>query len=315
MPSAHRVALVSAVVVAAALGLGACAPDKSSDSAANTAPAASGAATTSSGSAPSGSAPSSSTSPAAPACSPSTLKTLKAGTFTFGTDKPAYDPWFVKDDPTNGQGFESAVAYAVAKQLGYATSAVKWTSVSFNAAIAPGPKKFDADINEVSITAKRKKAIDFSTGYYDVTQAVIAIKGGKADGIKTLAGLKGLKLGAQVGTTSYDAITDQIKPTKTPAVYNTNDDAVQALKNGQIQGLVLDLPTAFYITSAELDNGEIIGQIPAAPGTPEQFGLVLDKGSSLTSCVSRAVDALRAKGTLKALAHRWLSQAGAPELS
>lgn len=237
--------------------------------------------------------PSASASSAAATCSPSTLKTKKAGTFTFGTDQPAYEPWFVKNDPTSGQGFESAVAYAVASKLGYDKSAVKWAKVSFNAAIAPGPKTFDADVNEVSITAQRKKFVDFSTGYYDVTQAVITTKGSKIASARTLAELRNVKLGAQVGTTSYAAILSVIRPNSRPAVFNSNDDAIAALKNGQIQGLVVDLPTAFYATGAQLNNGVIVGQLANGQSAPEQFGLVLDKGSSLTSCVSKAVDALR----------------------
>ena len=248
-------------------------------------------------------------------CTPTSMHTHKAGVFTFGADQPVYEPWYVKNDPTNGQGFESAVAYATAAKLGYTKTQVKWTRVTFNAVIAPGPKSFDADLDEVSITAVRKKSLDFSSGYYDVTQAVIALKGSKAAGVHTVAGLRGFKLGAQVGTTSYTAITDVIKPTKSPSVFNSNDDAKAALKNGQIDGLVVDLPTAFYITSAQLDNGVIVGQLPAGGGTPEQFGMVLDKGSSLTSCVTQAVDALRKNGTLTKLADKWLSQQGAPKLS
>lgn len=264
----------------------------------------------------SGSGGSSSSATGAASCSPSALKTLTSGKFTFGTDEPVYEPWFVDDKPESGKGFESAVAYAVAGKLGYAKDAVSWTRVTFNAAIAPGPKTFDADINEFSITDERKQAVDFSSAYYDVTQAVVAIKGGKADGVKDLAGLKGLKLGAQVGTTSYSAITDIVKPSTSPAVFNTNDDAKAALTNGQIDALVVDLPTAFYITSAELKGGTIVGQLPQTSGTPEQFGMVLDKGSPLTTCVSQAVDALRSDGTLDKLKGQWLSQAGnAPELS
>ena len=249
-------------------------------------------------------------------CSPQSLSTLADGKLTFGTDQPVYEPWFVDDKPESGQGFESAVAYAVAKQLGYAQSDVTWTRVTFNAAIAPGPKTFDADINEFSITDERKQAVDFSSPYYDVTQAVVALEGSKAAGVTDLAGLADLKLGAQVGTTSYTAITDVVKPSQQASVYNTNDDAKAALTNGQIDALVVDLPTAFYITSAELENAKIVGQLPNGSGTPEQFGMVLDKGSALTSCVSQAVDALRSDGTLDSLVQQWLSQAGsAPELS
>jgi len=260
--------------------------------------------------------PTGSGSPSAAACTPATMQTLTAGKLTIGTDNPVYEPWFTDNKPENGQGFEGAVAAAVATKLGYANSDVVWTRVTFNNAIQPGPKKYDFDINEFSITDERKKAVDFSSPYYDVTQAVITTKGSKIDGVTTLAGLAKAKLGAQVGTTSYDAITQVIEPTTKPSVYNNNDDAVTALKNGQIDGLVLDLPTAFFVTSAELDNGVIVGQVPAVTAQPEQFGLVLDLHSPLTTCVSQAVDALRADGTLGNLTSKWLTQvANAPVLN
>ncbi|GAA2622171.1 ABC transporter substrate-binding protein [Dactylosporangium fulvum] len=261
-------------------------------------------------------APAASGSAGAAACTPAQLKTLAAGKLTIGTDDPAYPPWFADNKPESGQGFESAVAYAVATKLGYSKDQVVWTRVTFNNAIAPGPKTFDFDVNEFSITDERKKAVDFSSPYYDVTQTVITLKTSKIAGAKSLADLKDAKLGAQVGTTSYRSITEVVKPTAQPAVFNNNDDAKKALQNGQIDGLVVDLPTAFYITGAELDNGTIVGQLPQPSGTPEQFGLVLDKGSALTSCVSQAVDALRADGTLKNLEQQWLSSTqGAPTLS
>src|SRR5215468_6837643 len=256
--------------------------------------------------------PTASGSPSANSCTPAKMHTLAAGKLTIGTDDPVYEPWFTDNKPDNGQGFEGAVAAAVALKLGYGQDKVAWTRVTFNNAIAPGPKTFDFDINEFSITEDRKKAVDFSSPYYDVTQAVITNKGSKIDGATSLAALANAKLGAQVGTTSYRAITEVIKPKVQPAVYNNNDDAVTALKNGQIDGLVLDLPTAFYVTSAELDHGVIVGQVPQPTGaTPEQFGLVLDKDSSLTTCVSQAVDALQKDGTIKALTDQWLSQVGA----
>ncbi|MFG2043559.1 ABC transporter substrate-binding protein [Dactylosporangium sp. NPDC048998] len=249
-------------------------------------------------------------------CAPAQLKTVAAGKLTVGTDDPVYPPWFNDNKPESGQGFESAVAYAVAEKLGYAKDQVVWTRVTFNNAIAPGPKTFDFDINEFSITDERRKAVDFSSPYYDVTQTVIALKSSKLAGAKSLADLKGAKLGAQVGTTSYRSITEIVKPDAQPSVYNNNDDAKQALQNGQIDGLVVDLPTAFYITGAEITDAVIVGQLPPASGTPEQFGLVLDKGSALTGCVSGAVDALRADGTLKNLQQQWLSATqGAPTLS
>lgn len=241
-------------------------------------------------------------------CSKGALATLKKGTLTFGTDQPAYPPWYVDDNPSNGKGFESAVAYAVAEKLGYTPTEVQWVRVPFNAAIAPGPKTFDANLNEFSITEERKGAVDFSSPYYDVTQAAVTIKSSPAAGVTTLDGLRGLKLGAQVGTTSYDAA--KALGTKSPiAVYNNNDDAKAALNSGQIDALILDLPTAFQV-QAELADGAIIGQLPAVAGKAEQFGIVLDKGSALTACVSQTVDALRSDGTLARLQQQWLADAG-----
>jgi polar amino acid transport system substrate-binding protein len=240
------------------------------------------------------------------------LATLTKGVFTFGTDQPAYPPWFVDDDPANGKGFESAVAYAVADKLGYAKENVKWVRVPFNAAIAPGPKTFDANLNEFSITDERKQAVDFSSPYFDVTQAVVTMKASPAAQVKNLDGLKGLKLGAQVGTTSYTAAA-ALNPNV--AVFNNNDDAKAALSNGQIDALVLDLPTAFEVQS-ELTDGVIVGQLPKGTEKPEQFGIVLDKGSPLTQCVSKAVDDLSQNGDLANLQKTWLAGAGAaPMLS
>jgi polar amino acid transport system substrate-binding protein len=239
---------------------------------------------------------------------------VKEGVLTIATDEPAYGPWFDNNDPANGKGYEAAVAYAVAEELGYSANKVEWVKVPFNKVIQPGCKDFDFDINQVSITDERKNAVDFSSGYYDVSQTVITVKGSKIAGAKSIADLKGAKLGAQVGTTSYATITDVIKPTQSPAVFDTNDVAKQALANGQIDGLVVDLPTAFYITAVDLENGLIVGQFPAQAGG-EQFGLVLSKGSKLTKDVTAAVDALRANGTLAKIADAWLaSTVGAPVL-
>ncbi len=253
-----------------------------------------------------------SSSSAAAACTKDSMATLTKGTITFGTDQPAYPPWFVDDDPSNGKGFESAVAYAVAGKLGYAKEDVKWVRVPFNAAIAPGPKTFDANLNEFSITDDRKQAVDFSSPYFDVTQAVVTVKSSPAAGVKDLAGLKGLKLGAQVGTTSYTA-AKAIDPGV--AVFNNNDDAKAALSNGQIDALVLDLPTAFEVQS-ELTDGLIVGQLPQGTEKAEQFGIVLDKDSPLTACVSKAVDELGSESALFKLQKTWLAGAGnAPVLS
>jgi polar amino acid transport system substrate-binding protein len=255
-----------------------------------------------------------STPPAADACSKDKLPLKTAGTFSIGTDKPAYEPWFSGDDPSNGKGYESAVSYAVAEKLGFAKTEVKWQVVQFNTAFAPGTKKFDLDVNQVSISDARRKAVDFSTGYYDVRQVVVTTAGSKIENAKSIADLADAKLGAQVGTTSYTTIEGVIKPKPKPAPYDTNDLAVQALKNKQIDGIVVDLPTGFYMTAAQLDNGKIVGQLPAG-GSAEQFGFVLEKGSKLTSCISQAVDALRADGTLANLQKQYLTEEGAPELS
>ncbi|MFI1764880.1 ABC transporter substrate-binding protein [Streptomyces sp. NPDC020800] len=246
---------------------------------------------------------------AAKSCTKGKLATKTSGKLTIATDEPAYEPWFKDDRPANGKGFESAVAYAVAQQLGYGKSRVVWQSVPFNKAFAPGVKTFDFDINQVSISTERKKAVDFSSGYYDVRQAVIALKGSKAAKARGIADLKGLKLGAQVGTTSLDYITDVVKPKQEPAVYAKNDQAKSALKNGQVDAVVTDLPTAFYITAAEVTDAKIVGQFENQGGTPEQFGLVLDRGSALTPCVTGAVDALRKDGTLAGIEKQWLSDA------
>jgi polar amino acid transport system substrate-binding protein len=250
----------------------------------------------------------------ADACAKESLQTQVPGTLTIATDQPAYPPWFDSDKPENGKGYEGAVAAAVATKLGFTPDEVKWTRVQINSVFKPTPKNWDFDINQISITEKRKAAIDFSSPYYDVSQAVVTTKGSKAAHAKTLADLKGLTIGAQVGTTSLDAIKSVIAPTKNPRVYNSNHDVVAALKNGQIDALVTDLPTAFYVAYGQLDNGKVVGQLSSTGGTPEQFGLALEKNSPLTTCVSKAVDALRADGTLDTFVDKWLSQGGAPVL-
>ena len=249
-------------------------------------------------------------------CTPAALQTYTAGKFTVATGAPAFSPWVIDDKPESGKGFESAVTYAVAKKLGYADADVVWMRTGFDEAIAPGPKKFDVNIQQFTISEDRKKAVDFSSGYYDLTQAVVTYKGSPIANAKSLADLKSAKLGAAVGTTSLDAITASIQPTTAPKVYNTNDDAVAALKAKQIDGLVVDLPTAFFIAFGELDNGVLIGQLPNSADQKEQLGFLLAKGSTLTQCVTQAVDALRADGTLAKLQDQWLSaSAGAPVLS
>jgi polar amino acid transport system substrate-binding protein len=250
-----------------------------------------------------------------PECAKAQLQTKTPGKLTIATDNPAYPPWFVDNKPENGQGFEGAVAAAVAEKLGYAKAEVVWKRVTFDKAIAPGPKDFDFDISEFSITDARRQAVDFSAPYYNVRQAVIALKSNKVANAKNFGDLKDAKLGAQVNTTSYEMITTVVRPNTQPSVYNSNEDAKKALQNGSIDGLVVDLPTGFQI-SAEIKDAKVAGQLPLAVARPEQFGLVLDKGSALTGCASRAIEALRASKTLEQLERRWLAQAaGAPELA
>ncbi|GAA1615903.1 ABC transporter substrate-binding protein [Nonomuraea maheshkhaliensis] len=249
------------------------------------------------------------------ACTKEQLALVTPGKLTIGTDKPAYEPWFKDDDPANGQGFESAVAFAVAGELGFDRTEVQWNTVKFDTAFAPGEKQFDFDVNQVSITPDRAKAVDFSKGYYTVKQAIVAVEGGKYAGAKGLAELKDAKIGVQVGTTSLEAVKNVIKPSSDPNVYNEQIDAVNALKNKQVDALVVDLPTAFYVTAAQVEKSKIVGQFSSTGGTPEEFGLVMEKGSALKPCVDKAVDALKTKGELARIEQAWLgSAAGAPEL-
>ena len=258
-----------------------------------------------------------------PGCAKDTLGLLDSATLTVGADNPAFPPWFGGDektkpwkvsDPYSGKGYEAAVAYAVAKQLGFSKAQVKWTVVPFNNSFRPGKKSFDFYITQVSYKPARAKAVDFSKGYYFVNQSLVARKGKPVASVRSVDGFKKYKLGAQVGTTSYDYIVNVIKPNSKPLVYDTNDAAVQALKNGQIDGLVVDLPTAFYVTAVQVSDGKVVGQFEAK-GSKERFGLVLPKGSKLTACANKALDRLWANGTIKNLQRIWLAKAtGAPVL-
>jgi len=257
-------------------------------------------------------------------CAKDQLDLVSAGKLTIGTDNPAFPPWFDGgtpkgskweiNDPSKGQGFEGAVAYAVAKKMGFARSEVEWVVVPFDQSFKPGPKSFDFDINQISIKPERAKNVDFSEPYYDVNQALVALKGSTLATAKTMAAVKDAKLGAQIGTTSLTYIQDEIQPSKDPSVYNTNNDVISALKAKQIDGIVVDLPTAFYVTAVQVPTGTIVGQFPDA-GEQEQFGLVLAKDSALTACVDEAVTALRDDGTLDQIQQEWLAdKANAPVL-
>lgn len=243
-----------------------------------------------------------------------TLQTLTEGKLTIGTGLPSYEPWVVGDAPESGEGFEAAVAYAIAAELGFAPEDVVWVRTTFDEAIQPGAKNFDFNLQQYSITEERKAAVDFSSPYYYTAQTVITVAGSAAENATSLADLQGLLIGAATGTTSLKAIEDIIKPTQGALAFNSNDDAKAALANGQVDAIVVDLPTAFYLTAVELEGGKILGQLEGAEAG-DSFGLVLDKGSPLTAAVSAAIDRLRENGTLAALEAEWLAgYANAPVL-
>jgi polar amino acid transport system substrate-binding protein len=252
-------------------------------------------------------------------CGKADLQLVNGGQLTIGTDNPAYPPWFGGtppkgstwkiSDPASGQGFEGAVASAVAGKLGFAKNEVKWVVVPFEQSFKPGAKSFDFDINEVSYTPERAKSVDFSDSYYDVNQGLVAIKGTPITKAKTIADLKPYKLGVQIGTTSFDYVDQNVKPDQQPSVYNNSNDVNSGLKSHGVDGIVTDLPTAYYITGAEqVPNSVIVGQFPTVGGTSEHFGLVLAKDSALTPCVNKSLADLKAAGTLASIQSEWLSQ-------
>jgi polar amino acid transport system substrate-binding protein len=314
-----RSALKSSVGLLVVIVVAACSTAGASPSASAVATAASPSAAASSA------APSASASPTANVCSKDALTLKTAGKLTIGTDNPAYPPYFQiptgtatkpweLGDPTNGQGFESAFAYALADKLGFAKSDVTWVVVPFDNSFAPGAKSFDIDVNQVSFTPTRTAAVDMSDGYYTLNQSIVALKANGLASAKTVADMKTFKFGAQVGTTSLDTINKVIAPTTAAKVYTTNDDAIAGLKAKQIDGLVVDLPTAFYVTAAQVDNSAIVGQFaPPAGASAEHFSVVLAKGSPLTACVNTAIGALKSDGSLDAITKEWLSdKASAP---
>jgi len=248
------------------------------------------------------------------ACAPANLALKAAGALTVGADNPAYPPYFAHreggntppwedsdytGDPTTGQGFESAVAYAIADRLGIAKDKVSWIVVPFTNSFAPGAKDFDFYITQVSYKPERAEAADLSEGYYTVLQSVVALKDSPLAKVTSIADLAAYTFGAQVGTTSYDTIVNTIKPTKEPQVFDTNDLAVEALKSGQIDGLVVDLPTADFVTNVQVENAVAVGKFDT--GTAEYFSVVLEKGSALTPCVNAAIKTLDDDGTLAGL--------------
>ena len=261
-------------------------------------------------------APSVEPSASADACAAANLTLTTPGKFTIGTDNPAYPPYFAENadkhvtapweigDPTNGEGFESAVGYAIADRLGFAKADVTWLVVPFANSFAPGPKTFDIDLNQVNYKVERTQTADLSKGYYFGNQALVVLKSSPLAKATSIAELKDYVYGAQVGTTSFDAIAALIAPSKDARIYDTNDLAIKALGNKTIDGVVVDLPTADYITNVQVDNAVIVGQFDG--GTPEYFSAVLTKGSPLTDCVNAAIDSLTTDGTLAGLASKWL---------
>jgi polar amino acid transport system substrate-binding protein len=284
-PRPWTTTLLSLLVIVAATALSACGSSNSSSSPATTADLSS--------------------------CTPDKLDTHSSGKLTVATDSPAYPPYFASNDPTNGRGFESAVAYAIAQKLGFDRSQVDWTVEPFNASYAPGSKNFDFDVNEISITPQRSKEVDFSSPYYTAGQAVVALKGSSAASATSLADLKDANIGVQIGTTSLDAVNNVIQPNNAPKVFDNSNDVVTALKEHSVDAVVVDVPTAFYLTQVQVPDAEVVGQF-AAPGG-DQWGALLQKGSSLTACVTAAVDALRQSGELASLERKWISdKANAP---
>ena len=255
----------------------------------------------------------------AAACAPESMQTKSAGTFTIGTDNPAFPPYFDPPkkseqatdpwefgDPTNGRGFESAIAYALAEQLGYTKDQVNWVPVQFNNAIAPGPKDFDVYLAQVSFSEERTKAVDLSEGYWFSNQALVTNADSPLAKAKTVAEVAHAQLGAAGNTTSLTYITDKIKPAKEPRIYDDNTAAKAALEAGQVDGVVFDLATAFYIANVELDNGVVVGQFESDPAEKEHFSFVLDLDSPLTDCVDQSILTMGENGELDSIADEWM---------
>lgn len=243
------------------------------------------------------------------------LPTVSEGQLTIAAAEPGYPPYVIDDDPTNGEGFETAVAYAVAAELGYAPEDVVWVRANWDLAIAPGTKPYDFTLQQVGIREDRTEQLDFSSPYYRANQAVVTLESSPAAGATTIADLADVRLGAASGTSSLEAIENEIQPNTDPLIFNNNDDLKLALQNGQIDALVVDLPTALFIAHVELDGGVLLGQLEGTNEDEAGWGLVLEKDSPLTEAVTAAVDTLAADGTLDQLVEEWLTEQGAPILN
>ena len=234
--------------------------------------------------------------------------TLEAGKLTIGTGAPAYSPWVENDAPESGEGFEAAVAYAVAETMGFAKENVVWVRTTFDEAIQPGAKNFDFNLQQYSITDERKETVSFSDSYYTTNQAMVAYADSPVASMTTLAELAAVKFGVQSGTTSLDFVTSVIAPTTEPYVYDDNAAAKAALEAKQIDAIVVDLPTALYISAVEIEGTKVVGQFPAeAGGTTDEFGMVFDLENPLVDCVNTALAQIRQVGTLDAIEQQWLS--------
>jgi polar amino acid transport system substrate-binding protein len=237
-----------------------------------------------------------------------TGKTLEEGVLTIGTGDPAYSPWVIDDKPESKEGFEAAVAYAVAAELGFEDANVTWVRTTFDEAVQPGTKNFDFNLQQYSITEERKQTVTFSDSYYTTNQAIVGLNDSAAKGATTLADIKKLKLGAQAGTTSLTYITEVIQPDTEPYVYDDNAGAKAALEANQIDAAVFDLPTALYVSAVEIEGSAVLGQFPAQDGaTADEFGLVFDKDNALATCVNTALATLKENGTLASITAQWLS--------
>ena len=286
---------IAAVLIISGLVLAACGPEEEGDETPEAAPT---------------------TSPTVDECATENLTLVNPGQLTIGTDNPAFPPWFEGgtpegssweiNDPSTGEGFESAVAHAVAGELGFGQDEVTWVEVPFNQAFAPGPTDFDFDINQVSYRPRRDEAVDFSDSYYDVNQALVAVADTPIAEAATVEELKQYTLGAPVGTTSFEYIDQNIQPDSDPRVYDTLNDSISGLENEQVDGIVVDLPTAFFIVAVQLDNGTIVGQFPTV-GQQEYFGMVFEEGNPLRDCVNQALNTLREDGTLDSIQQEWLA--------
>jgi polar amino acid transport system substrate-binding protein len=294
-------ALAMTAVAALALAPSACSSISSSSGSSAAATGASAATTAAASAAGSAGASGS----AGTACSSAAIQPelFAKGQLTVATDSPAYPPWFVNNKPSNGQGYESAVAYAIARQLGFTDAQVKWVTEPFDSSYAPGPKKFDFDVNEISYSAQRAQAVTFSDSYFDVRQALVALKTSPIVAKHSPGDLKGYVFGDQIGTTSLTFINGQIQPTKTPKVFNTLNDVKQALATKQIAALVADTPTAQFISSSQIPGSVLVGQFPS---TGEHYGLLLAKGNPLVTCVNQAIASLKGDGTLDSLQKKYL---------